>query len=251
MGRQEFVDMHTHVLPGMDDGAASIEESARMMARMAEQGVYKICLTPHYFHYEEPLEAFCDRRSQSFQGIAGYAAELDIAFILGSETFLTPDLLNEPDLDSLCIGDTRCLLLETRFDSTFSSKTTRLIECIMSNFNVTPVLAHIDRYPPLLEKKGPLDYLLDMGCLAQINLGSLKSGFSKRRKLYRCFSEGKVHFIGSDCHNATTRPPDYSYMAILRKRFGDAFVDEFQERAEALLKTKKRAPLAPQSERRS
>ena len=229
-----MMDVHTHILPGMDDGAVSVREAQKMLALAAGQGIGVICLTPHYYHYDEPPDDFYKRRALSLQEIEGYAAQLNITLIPGSETYLTPNLLSERDLSGLCINRSRYLLLEAPFESAFSG-TIGLIERIMSNFDVTPIMAHIERYPPLLKTNGPLSDLLDMGCLTQINLCSLDGDFLLRRKLLRYFEEDKVHFIGTDCHDPQRRPPDYTNIELLRGRFGNPFMDDFFARAKDLL----------------
>jgi protein-tyrosine phosphatase len=204
----------------MDDGAGSVDEALEMLGMAAGQGVRCVCATPHYYHYRESPEEFCLRREKAYGLVREAALGMGVEIRLGSETFLTPGLANERDIGCLCVEGTRKLLLEAPHGSAFQKKTTRLIERVMSNLGVVPVLAHIERYPALLRKDGPLDQLLEMGCLAQANLSSLNGGFALRRRLLRLIVEGKVHYLGTDAHNTKDRPPDYTPLEKLEKRIG-------------------------------
>lgn len=232
-----LVDSHTHILPGMDDGPASADESAQMLARLAEQGVAAAALTPHYFHYYEPLADFLSRRDEALRVIRPLADEAGVRLIPASETYFTEDLLYEPGLDELCYEGTSLLLTETPFNCAFSARDIALYGRLAVNRGVTPVLAHIERYPALLNSEKLLAELREMGCLAQVNISSFaEGGRSVRKRLARLLTGGFITFIGTDCHGMTGRPPEYEGpMALLFKKPGGDFMVEFLNNMARLL----------------
>ena len=227
----KLLDIHTHVLPGMDDGAVDEGESEQMLKRLAEQGITTIALTPHYNHYIEPLAEFIARRNSSLHMIEPFADNLGISFIPASETYLTEDLLNEASLEELCFQSTRLLLIEMPFDTILLIHIIALLERMVSNYGITPVLAHIERYPWLFHFDGVLFELLDIGCLMQVNLSSFtKSNIFTRIRLLRLMTDGLVNFIGTDCHRMSFRPPEYKiHMDYLIKKLGYDFMKRYQK----------------------
>jgi protein-tyrosine phosphatase len=194
-----------------------------MLARLAEQNVNVVIFTPHYYHYNEPINEFLGRRDMAFMDIKPITEELGILSLLACETYLTEDLLNERDLSDLCISGTRLLLTEAPIGSGFTNKDVFLIERLIDNFGVTPVLAHIERYPKLLESRTLLYELQEMGCLTQINLSSLlETSWFIRKKLLRLLADNQIHFVATDCHRMDFRPPDYvKYFEHMKKKLGE------------------------------
>lgn len=225
-----MLDIHTHILAGIDDGPSVIEDSRLMLQCLAEQNVSCIGLTPHYYHVEQSLEDFLVARDSAVNKIQSFADELDILLLPGSETYLTDDLLNERDIKPLCFNKTRLLLTEMPFDSMFSKRELFLLERLIGNYGITPILAHIERYPPLLNSEKLILNLLEMGCLTQINLSSLSNRrHYTQKKLFHFLAEGYIHFIGTDCHNMDYRAPEYTkHIDLLIKKLGSNFVVQFQ-----------------------
>ncbi|MDR3238852.1 MAG: hypothetical protein LBT44_02035 [Clostridiales bacterium] len=236
-GFVKMVDVHTHILPAIDDGAADEKEACQMLKALASQRVTTVCLTPHYYHHKESITAFLTRRAEAFQKIEEYASQCELTIFLACEAHLTEDLLNEPDLSMLCINKTRFLLLEAPRDWLFSAKEQFLLERLISRFGILPILAHVERYPPLLKSDSLLSNLLEMGCRMQINLSSLSEGsFLIRRRLIRCLSEDTIHFVGTDCHNMTRRAPEYTrHIDLIEKKLGRKFVEQLQINAKRML----------------
>ncbi|MDR2650139.1 MAG: hypothetical protein LBB94_10550 [Clostridiales bacterium] len=231
------IDIHTHILPGMDDGAADEGEAKIMLKRLSEQNVDVVCLTAHYYHNKESLSTFLERRRHAYEAIKPYAAKLGVTLLLGSETSLMEELLNESEdeLNELCVNNTGYLLLEPPHRCTFSRGSLNLVERLMDNMGVIPILAHIERYPVLLKERGPINDLLDMGCLTQMNLSSLgpeNSAFSLRKSLWRYMRKDMIHFFGTDCHNNRIRPPEYrEYINMIRKKLGADYIAHVNRRA--------------------
>jgi protein-tyrosine phosphatase len=126
-------------------------------------------------------------------------------------------------LKNLVIGDTKLLLLEMPMAKWSDYEVKEVIE-LSGMHGLTIVLAHIDRYM-LMQKPAVFDKLCESGILMQVN-ASFFSGFMNKRKALRWLDEGRVHFIGSDCHNTTSRPPKIGFAyELIESKFGGYFLE--------------------------
>lgn len=232
-----MVDFHTHILPGIDDGAKNLEDSRQMLKSLSEQKVKNICLTPHFYAFEESLDDFLIRRQNSYEKIQNLVKDIDAEVFLGCEMYFTDTVFNLERIPELCINNTKYLLVELPYDSPCSKNTASKLQKFICDKNITPVLAHIDRYPEFLKNSDTLDMFLDMGCYAQINLYSLDSGFFTRRKIIKYIEEKRVHFWGTDCHNMTTRKPAFEkYIKLLNDKLGNKLVSELSDKQIKIIK---------------
>lgn len=235
---EEMVDFHTHILPGMDDGAKDAEESKKMLQMLVQQGVHTVCLTPHFYPYKETLEAFLNRREQAFSQIQPYAAEMGLRFVLASETFFNDYLFHSEDISPLCMKGSAgrsYLLTEMPFDSHFSDHTVSRISKLIDIYGVNPVLAHIERYPKLVNNKKLIDRLIDMGCLMQINLSVFEKGFFLKKRILSYIAKNMVHVVGTDSHNTEKRPPKYSEgISVIQKSLGEDAVNQLSRNAQQI-----------------
>ncbi len=200
------IDFHTHILPHVDDGARSRDMSLSMLRSLKEQDVGTVVLTPHYYSHHEPIEAFLERRD------AHRLTEEDCVGLptlrYGAEVFFSEYLFNNRDLSALCVEGTRTMLLELPFNKPIGDSIVQTIDRLIGEYNVTPVLAHVERYGSLIRSRRLMEELIDLGCVLQINLSSFCS-FGKRR-LLSLVNDGYIGAIGTDSHNLTSRPADYA-----------------------------------------
>ena len=214
--RVPLIDVHTHILPGIDDGARNIGESESMYRMLRSQGVEKILLTPHFYSDKMPMNKFLEERRIAYETLTN-STEIDSTkVILASETLFSQSLLSYDDLRELCING-KYLLIEFPFETEFSKHVCSQLMRISYQYGITPILAHIERYPYLMRHTDVLGSLIDDGLLTQINLSSLQT-FRKRRQVIRLIRKGYVHLIGTDCHHPFNRPPAFEEgLAILKK----------------------------------
>ncbi|MBQ9414171.1 MAG: hypothetical protein IJU16_03485, partial [Clostridia bacterium] len=207
--RMKKVDFHIHALPGVDDGARSPEMAIQMLQQLKAQQVEHAVLTPHYYSQREPLDHFLDRREEA-------CVQLERAVMspgslpklhLGCEVHLTDFLFNNRDLRPLCIDNGDVMLVELPFDIRRLDDVIDDVARLASDYLITPVLAHVERYPLLVRSEKALIRLLDIGCVLQMNVESFT--MRGRRKLIKWASKGYVGALGTDAHNMTTRAPDY------------------------------------------
>lgn len=200
-----WYDLHCHVLPGMDDGCRDAEEALRLLEVSWAQGVCGIAATPHY-DPRESIGQFLARREEAMQKLEeqiGAASQLP-QLCLGAEAAYYPGLAYDEDLEFICLGNSRYLLLELPFSAWPSTVLRDIIEMIRRG--ITPVIAHVERYFPS-QKGKTMRQLFELDVLLQVNAGALDgiwNGYHARRLLRR----GQIDVLASDAHNVTHRPPN-------------------------------------------
>ncbi len=221
-----MIDWHSHVLPGMDDGSHSSDESLAILRSMADQGVDTVIATPHFYaNHEKSVESFLSRRAASENRLRERMAEVPNLprLICGAEVRYYPGISHMTDLERLTIGNSRLLLLEMSFDP-WSEYTVREILQMLSDERFTVVLAHIDRYWKLQSNRTH-KRLLENRVSMQLNAEALLR-MQTRRKSLRLLESKSVRYIGSDAHNMTSRPPEIGdAYAIIQKKLGAEFVE--------------------------
>ena len=200
-------DLHSHILPGMDDGSANVEMSLNMLRIAGSQGVQQIAATPHYYPVES-VEDFLARRNaaaETLRSAVMSSGEQLPRMVLGAEVAYRPGIGYEEQLRSLCIGTTEYLLLELPF-APWGSEVVRDLNNMVCARGITPILAHLERYLKI-QKRKTLENVLQQGVLVQMNAEALLERRT-RSKALKMLKSGTVHLIGSDCHNLSTRQPN-------------------------------------------
>ena len=232
-----MIDFHSHILPMVDDGAGSVEESLAMLRLSYEHGVEVMVSTSHFYADEDEPDSFLARRNSAFRLLKGAMKEdcLYPLVVLGAEVLYFPGISQAEGIRRLAIGCGGCILIEppmARWTDTMLDE----IAALGENFQVRPVVAHVDRYMELLRDNRLLHRVLERNLLVQVNTSYFLNPKTTRRAM-RNLKEGKLHLIGTDCHNLTSRPPDLR--AVLQKvreyKLEDAF-RQLSRNAEELLK---------------
>lgn len=224
-----YYDMHSHILPEMDDGSKSVEMSLEIIDKLRAQNVRNLCFTPHYYTNEESMESFLERREMSLQKLLPHLPD-DMNICVGAEVYVTDYLFNNKDLEPVCYGGSKYILCEFPFGASFQGKTLDYFNTLQNNYGLKPVLTHIERYQHLMSNESLVENLVDDGILIQTNVGAFK-GFSQKRKLLKYIKRGYIDVVGTDCHSLTRGNPD-EYTAtieLIRTKCGDEFVDHIVE----------------------
>ena len=219
-----MIDWHSHVLPQIDDGSRSLEESAELLTMLSAQGVNTVIATPHFYPNDESVSKFLERRAAAYEKLASILNDSMPKVILGAEVSYYSGISHNEELSKLCIEGTRLLLLEMPF-AKWTDHTIREIIEIASRGDVTVVLAHIERYFDIQSEK-IFASLQEYGVIMQVNSSFFNRNTTKRKAL-KLLANGKIQLIGSDTHNVSTRPPTLSdaYNTI-EKKFGKDFIYE-------------------------
>ena len=223
-----MIDWHSHVLPLMDDGSQSVQESCSMLSLMKAQGVTHVIATPHFYANDESVDEFLDRRKAAYELLMNNIDSADYPKIIcGAEVRYYPGIAKMKDLDRLTIKDTNLILLEMPMSKWTEYAINELID-LTNTRGFVVVLAHIERYIPF-QSRDVISRLVDCGILIQCNAAFFEGFVSKHRALY-LLNSGLIHFIGSDCHNLTTRVPylDLAYDFILKKK-GQEYLSQMNE----------------------
>lgn len=200
-----MTDLHCHILPGIDDGAKNVEISMQLLRKEYEDGVRNIAFTSHFNSERTTVEAFLEKRQHAYEQLldALKSEPMDFRFKLGSEVFFSPKLC-ELDAHALCMGDTSYMLME--FPTTHKPHFIRQTLYGLQEQGIVPLIAHIERYPFVVDDPTLLYDWVAAGAYAQINCGALLDP-KLRKKLCKFITWGLVHFISTDTHSPDKRPP--------------------------------------------
>ena len=199
------VDFHSHILPRIDDGSASVEESLEMLRMSASQGVREVILTPHFYPQQNTPERFLVRRSHSMEllreAACGETGLPDLR--CGAEVYFFPQMSHSDALRSLTIEGTSHILVEMPMGE-WTDKMYQELESIYHNLGLTPIVAHVDRYLGRFRDFGIPKRLAELPVLVQANADF----FLEASKAMKMLKNHQIHLLGSDCHNLTTRKPN-------------------------------------------
>jgi protein-tyrosine phosphatase len=207
-GIGDFVDIHCHLLPGLDDGASTLDNALAMARLAAADGIKTIVATPHQ------LGTFSKNSGNAIrEAAARFQQELDqrgipIRVLPGADVRIEPDLVKKIRLgEVLALADCRRhVLLELPHDVYFPLD--RLL-AELAVAGLTGILSHPERNLGIQNFPVVLEHLIDRGCLLQITAGSLTGMFgSQCEKLaVSMVRQGLAHFISTDAHGTRVRPP--------------------------------------------
>lgn len=231
--KTDLIDFHSHILPGIDDGARSPDESLKMLELMAAQGVSKVVSTSHFYPERESPESFLSRRAKAVGRLRTVMRDGLPDVYLGAEVAYFPGISRCEQLPELAIRGTRLILIEMPF-CRWSPTVTDELFTIRDSMGLTPIIAHIERY--IDQRPGAFGELAAGGILLQSNAEHFLDFWHKRRAI-KLLENGYIHLLGSDCHRIDRRMPNLPEAAqyILDKLGEDAAEKPFL-RAASLLK---------------
>lgn len=213
-----MTDWHSHILPAMDDGSKSVDESVQLLSLLHEQGVGQVVATPHFYANDESVDRFLKRRKKSYEELLGKVTQVLPHIYLGAEVKYYQGISHMADLEKLCVEGTNILLLEMPFCKWSVSVINELFE-LANMARVKIMLAHIERYFSM-QSKTVWRNLYEGGVLMQVNASAVL-GFGTKRKIIKFLKTGGVLFVGSDCHNLTSRSPRLGQaLSIFEKKLG-------------------------------
>jgi protein-tyrosine phosphatase len=208
------IDIHSHILPGLDDGAKSWEQSLQMAQMAAEDGIQTMVATPHLFKNKiidmeqfNPKEIILGHVEELRRKLLEEKIPLEIVpgcdFPLGFESL---QLLDEGR--ALTINDAKRYLLLELPDTALPPATEEICFHLQSK-GITPIITHPERHMIIQEMPHKLKRLIDLGCLAQMTGNSLTGWFGRRvKKISRQLIKlGYIHLLATDAHDHERRPP--------------------------------------------
>lgn len=232
----DIVDFHSHVLPGIDDGSASLEESIAMLRMAAEQRVGRVVATPHFYPRHDTPERFLARRE---------AAEIRLReemerhtglpqLSVGAEVYYFSGISDSDALKELTIDKKGCILLEMPIGK-WSESMYQEIEEIRIRQGLTPIIAHVDRYIAPFRTEHIPERLEKLPVYVQANASFFLKAATRRMAL-KMLKKDQIHLIGSDCHNLTSRPPCLgSAVELISRRLDHSVMERISAYQQAVL----------------
>lgn len=227
-----MIDIHCHILPGVDDGSKDLEESLEMAKIAHSEGIKKIVNTSHYhpsFEYEtgevvlEKLNSFNKLLKEK---------NIDLEVIMGNELYYTPDIIEELEhLDFNTMGNSKHILIEFPPLNVPQNLADIVYEIKLKGY--TPILAHVERYARIEDNPNIIYDCIKEGALIQINASSIigKNGKETKNLCTLLLDHSMVHLVGSDAHSATRRRPlmreSYDYV---RSNYEKDYADDLFSR---------------------
>ena len=220
-----MIDIHCHLLYGVDDGAKTIEESAAMLQEAKEQGVTDVILTPHYRHgfFSYPKEEI----ESHFMKLYPIAEKLGIRIFPGTEYHVNSYIVEAFD-SGRCrtLADTRYILCEYSHDSEYSYIYQMTQELIFHGY--IPVLAHVERYQALYDFTS-VEELKNLGAWITVNADAVlgAEGGTPKRFCKKMLKEDYVDVIASDSHGIKNRVCHMKKCyEMVSKKFGNDYADK-------------------------
>lgn len=222
-----MIDMHSHIIPMVDDGSRSISITERMFKEASSQGFTGIFATPHYI----------DRKSVKREEMISHFSKLEkmakfygIELLLGNEVFICPEIANLVQ-DGLVskMNDSRYLLIELPRNNDINYFDDVIFE--LGAIGVVPIIAHPERYRFVHEEPGCLFEIADKGVLFQLNSGSLIGdyGESVKKVAKKLLKYNVYQFMGSDAHSYDRYKVYNEAREIVSKTVGDEVLELITE----------------------
>ena len=201
-----YIDIHSHILANIDDGAKSIEESLALLEQEKLNGVTSVICTPHFYPEADTLESHLEKCNSAFLELQNEIRYKELPKIyLGHEVQYFTGISKCQTLDKLCIAGTNILLLELPFLSPLSSFMIKEVEGIDLDLGITVILAHVERYHKDRHFKRLIKLFEHSGIKAQINADSVFNPATKK-VVQKLLKKGLVSYIASDTHSPKERP---------------------------------------------
>lgn len=222
---KKYIDIHSHIIPGVDDGARNMEVSMQMLRAAAGDGIVEIILTPHNKPGHHPMDF--TKLASKVEGLQKrlLSENLDIKLYIGNEIYYRSELIWEIENgQAAALAGTHYVLVEFNPLDEYDYIRNGIYTLLMNGYR--PILAHAERYRNIRAQKAGLDDLKEMGCYIQVNSGSImgRFGFDARRYTRKLLKQRQIHFIATDAHDMEKRTPYLSSCAdYIAKKYGEDY----------------------------
>jgi protein-tyrosine phosphatase len=235
-----MIDLHCHILPGVDDGAQSLSDSIEMAKKAVQQGIHKIVATPHHMNssYENPKRSIIDRVQELNQALRDEKIELEV--LPGQEVRIHGEMVAGYEAGEIQpVNHTPYLLVE--FPSSHVPRYTEKLFYDLQMIGLIPVIVHPERNQEIIERPELLYQLVKKGALTQITAASVCGNFGKKIKKFslQLIEANLTHLIASDAHNITYRSFKMrEAFGNIQQLYGNEMVYYFEENAALVIEGK-------------
>ena len=228
------IDFHSHVLPAIDDGSKSVEESIAMLEESYNEKIRKIVATPHFYSERMNLPSFLEKREGAINQLLPSYREKELpTLFIGAEVAFFPALGDTEEIRKLTIVGTNTLLIEMPF-SRWSLYEIETIKKAKRNFSLNIVIAHIERYLSY-QKRGTLEDILNSGIYIQSN-GEFFINEDTRSQALKLLKNKQIQVLGSDMHNTSDRAQNIEKARdIIKNNLGEEYISYLLYNSKELL----------------
>lgn len=231
------IDFHTHILPKIDDGSSSVEESIQLLTMESQQGVETVVLTPHFYPQEDRPERFLQRRQRSYEKLLESLNENNKIphIILGAEVYYFNGISDWSGLKDMRIGDTKYVLVEMPMEK-WTDRMYDELDGIYRKQGLIPVVAHLDRYINMFNVNGVVSRLQEINVIVQANASFF---MDKKRLALKLLKNNVINIVGSDCHNTDNRKPNLQQAKeVILQNLGQEYIYCINKTGERILSEK-------------
>lgn len=223
-----IVDMHNHVLPGIDDGSVDMKMTLRMLAIAAQEGITDIVVTPHYKKGRKNASPAKVEALMEEVNAKASALGIQIRLHRGNEVAYFSEM--EEDLEEQkfsTMNGSEYVLVEFLPGDSYTYIRNALYEVMSAG--LSPIIAHVERYECMVKNVQRVAELKAMGVLVQINASSVTGalGWGIKHYIHKLLKEGLVDFIATDAHSdGTRRPAVQKCLQILKRKYDEEYVQD-------------------------
>lgn len=232
-----MIDIHNHLLIGVDDGPQDEQEALDLMKQAIDNGITDIIVTPHQYSGD-----FRNPKSKILEKMEGIKTliqqhDLNINVYPGQEIRINGELVHELETDiNIPLNESQYVLVEFSFTELTNYTEKLFFDLQMKGY--TPLIAHPERCRPLMKEPDKLYDLIEKGAIGQVTatsvVGALGEGLQK--KSLKLIEHNLVHVVASDAHHATNRPFKLrEAYQVIEEKLGTEYVERLKYNAEAIL----------------
>lgn len=225
-----MIDIHTHLLFGVDDGPETMEESIEMLKRAKAQGVDTMILTPHYRHgmFSYPNEKI----EANFARLYEHAKRIGVELYLGTEHHINSMTIEYIETGRVrTLANTQYVLAEYKPETEFSYIMASVRDLLRHGY--VPVVAHVERYMCMHEDIGNIERLRAVGAMIQVNANAIlgMEGFKAKGFTKKLLKYGYVDLVASDSHDLKNRANNMGKCReYLYKKYDDTYVERILDK---------------------
>ncbi len=201
-------DIHSHILPGVDDGSPNLEVSLAMLKEMKRLGVEKVIATPHFYGDKGSLSSYLRNINHAYNKLISACEGKGFPeILLGYEVMYFEKMSEREELKELCIENSPFILIEMPYGR-ITPKIADEIFNVKLALGLTPIMCHLERYFRWNSYDEVTSLFEIDGIRGHVNTQSLSKGFG-RKKTLQLLIDGYCQYVASDAHNCEERRPMY------------------------------------------
>ena len=221
------IDIHCHIMPGVDDGSPDMETSLKMLKIAEKNGIQHIILTPHHKPLHHNVSPDHNNKYRLKLQRAAEDAGINVKLYSGNEIYYSDETFDELTSGRICtLAGSDYALVEFHPTNPYKAIHNAIYQIQAAGF--IPILAHVERYSDIVSHSSYVEELVDMGCYIQVNASSVmgKYGFGISHFTKKLLKNSLVHFIATDAHDASSRTPDLAKCReFISKKYGEEYSD--------------------------